>query len=1158
MSVLGEIDVTREPQKPKLFLARPNQTVISKLIEAYEVNLEVKLGSINQLTFKLPFDIDQDHKLVRNKNVDLLKERYLVKVVQGNTTEWFIITEINENADESQDSESVTAMSLGYELQDKSFRQFTTDGEDGIGPQNLSQITTIALQETLWSVDYVDGDFDVTYRSFNISSKTALDFLFEIADTFKAVIVWNTVNRKVSFYKQENVGLNRGLSVSYGKYMKSMSRNVKTDEMVTRLKVFGKDDLSIQRVNPTGANYLEDFSYFLYPFQRDPVTKVVTQSSDYMSDSLCGAILDYQELIESKSGQFTTLLANLSAKQSDYNVANTTYFDYQIDLDTTTDTVDLQKSLNVYNRKDITYNGVTSTNTFTLKGGRQHAVIIYVSNMTGLTVKLDGVTKTVSSDTWTVLGKKEAMALNGSGKYIDGSASIVISGSTSGATIKMITCQISSGEFIGAASEGTTITSNGATNSVLTSTDLELDWSLVHVGDTVYIENQLQSGYQFSGGNSDFAGIVQSIDLSGSIKKITLDRLYTTGTYNKGWLITTTNNDFVILERYVVDYRQKKVDDQKVIVDGLQADIDDILADIGILRDEIDVVNNFTSDQVQEMNMFIIEKEWSDTNYINDEDLYADAIKKFEQIKQPQTVIEVDIVNFLEVVESQGDWDKLNLGDTITIKYEKFGVNVRAKIIQINFNYESGDIKLTIANVKEIESDEDKLIKMLYKSVSTSTTVDMSKNKWDNTVGTVGEINTIINGQWDAAKKAVTAGRNQSVIIDERGLTISDPLDPLNFLRATHSVLAITNDGGNSYKHAITSTGIVAERLYGQIIMGENLIVGDADGILKLLGNKGIVYDRAGTEVMKFGLYDTEGGTERFGMMTQNAKNKVIVDKDFGFKIQKYNGSTWNDVAWMDTNGDLNLANITASGTIEATTLKATTKLLVGNINVNDLIANGLQSNSSWIKADMIEAGTITANKIKAGELVVGTNVTMGANATISWSNISSKPAVALLSDINWSQLNGKPIDLAYLSNIDWNRVKGTVVTQGGISTELLVAGTILIGDALIGNLSANKITAGTMSADRISGGTITGITINGATINGVTINSGNINVNTDIHVGNKIWLNSNSFVNGIEFGNSVEVYSDPIAKSLILTAPTGGVWCGSNRLDGTITAKFG
>ena len=85
-------------------------------------------------------------------------------------------------------------------------------------------------------------------------------------------------------------------------------------------------------VNPTGSGTIENFSYFMYPFERDSNRNVI-KSSDYMDDDLCHAILDYQEKVESYRPQFKTLMDNLTAVQEE----KTTLENEKADLTTSED-----------------------------------------------------------------------------------------------------------------------------------------------------------------------------------------------------------------------------------------------------------------------------------------------------------------------------------------------------------------------------------------------------------------------------------------------------------------------------------------------------------------------------------------------------------------------------------------------------------------------------------------------------------------------------------------------------------------------------------------------------------------------------------------------------------------------------------------------------
>lgn len=1006
----GEIDLTRDASKIKIFLAKPNSTIIAKLTEAYDVNNKLSLGSINSLSFKVPYEVDIRHNIKPNQHVNMLKFRYLLKVVLNDNVEWYMITDIEDIADDNGDSKEVKAMSLGYELKDKLIRNYSTEES---GPKTCTEVLTDALSQTLWTVDYVDASFDAVMRSFSVTSKTALDFVNEIAETFKGVIQWDTENRTISIYKEENIGTNKGLVFSYDKYIKSINKDTVTDEMTTRLKVYGKDDLSINRLNPTGTNYLEDFSYFLYPFERDGSNNVLNHS-DYMSDELCNAILDYNELLETKQGDFAGLVTQKETKQTEYDAQEIVVSTKEIEKKAIEDIVDVQQSYGTYNSVSLTHTASTTSN-ITLSGGvggRKHVVMMKVDNVSGLTINYAGTPKTLSSGVWAVVAKENIVS--------NTQKTITISGATT-TSVKIISCEISSTEY------------------------------------------------------------------------------------------STSGNESTLINKYNLDNKQTQLNTEQATLNTIQSQMDAIDDQIETLRDEIKVENNFTVGQLEERNMFIIEKEWIDQNYTDDQSLYDDAVKKFEKLREPQTIINIDVVNFLEVIECQRDWNKLNLGDIVTIKYDKFNVNVRAKIIEIDFNHESGEIELTIANVKDIKNDKERFLDLLYKSISTSTTVDMNRLKWDKTIVDLGVVGQIIDNAWDATKREINAGVSESVNIGPRGITVFDPNDPNRFIRLTHSAIGLSVDGGNTYSAALNPDGILGEMVIGKLILGNKLTIGDSQGIFNAIGPKLSIIDRNDNDVMKFGLYEgTTPETEKFGVVLQKyntsnvATHKVIMDRDDGFKIQKKVGASWEDVVWLNESGQLNLKDIIAVGTI------STPQLTVANIDVNDLIydaVEGLRAQTTWIKDGMIEANTISASKIKTSELIVGTNIAMGPSATISWGNVTSKPSFVSMSDINWDNVKSTVITAGGITTpylaataIDGMTITGATVRTAASGSRVLMDSSGLklydSGGAVVVNLNTSTGSA-TFKGDISSGSTITGSAINGSTISGTDISGGTVTGST-------------------------------------------------------------
>ena len=711
--MFGEIDLTLKPLYPQFFLAKPNKTVISKLKDIYQHNLNKKLGNISELTFSMPLYIeDSNHQKIRNRNIDIIKQRLLIKVTLGNKEEWFIINKIDSSA-EDVDSKIITAFSLGYELSDKVIRGYKCTSYNiqevllGISDSRIpldGDSTDGILNNSIWRIGYIDSQFLLTYRSFEFSSVTLLDCIFELAESFKALIVWDTINRTISFYKYENLENNKGLKFSYNNYLKSINKEEDAKEMVSRLIVEGKDGLSINEVSPSGNNFIENFSFFLNGYIKDENNNVISHSS-FMSDQLCESIISYQNLITSKKGEFDNLLEQLKTQQELY---------------------------------------------------------------------------TVKDNELTVL------------------------------------------------------------------------------------EQQLEI-------------LKDSLDIALSNDQDT------------GQLLIDISN------------KEDDIEDKNAEIDVINDAIDDINIDISELRYLISIENNFTESEIEERSLFIIEKEWIDQNYDNAEDLYADALIKFEELSSPKTVINIDIVNFLEIVEENKNWEKLNLGDLVTVFYEDLDIDVQAKIVEIEYNFEEGNISLVIANIKDILNAEEKFYKDIYSAISTSSTVNLNKYTWNSTVETKNKVDQVINGIWDANKNAVVAGINENYILDRRGLTLKDPNDNLNFLRALHNILCFTNDGGQTYKNALTTKGLVAENIWGKLIVGENLTIDASNSE----GEQTFIIDQFGVQIYNMIL----------SLIKADKMARILIDVSNGFVIQKNIGTVdtpvWKDVFKIDENGNLIAVDLT-------------------------------------------------------------------------------------------------------------------------------------------------------------------------------------------------------------------------------------------------------
>ncbi|MCY9737449.1 phage tail protein [Paenibacillus alvei] len=875
-----DLDLTVEKPSIELFLAKPNKKIIGKLTEAYDKNITAKLGNINELTFTLPYEIEKNNKLIKNPNIEKIRYRYLIKVVLNGQEEWYMINTDNDSMQDDGDSKPVTAFLLPYEMNSKIITVYNEEslnirqvllGGTAVDAEGKPRHVDGILNATRWELGFVDADFETRYRAFDFSSITVLDAVFRVAEIFKALVVWDTHNRKISFYNPEKYGRNRGLTFSYGHYLKSCNREMNTDEMTTRFKVFGQEGMSIQRVNLTGQNYLEDYTYFLYPFERNDKREVV-RSSYYMSDELCHAILDFQDYLKAYKGTFD---------------------DYTKQLE------DLQR--------------------------RRTEKKNELSNAEG----------------------ELAVAKN------------------------------------------------------------KLD-----------IENSKEP--------KDESAVNEAIS-----KK---------------------------------NYWESHVNSKKAEVDSIQRDIDNVQQKIQELRSKFSYSNHFTPKLKEELNDYIIEKEWSNDAYFDDQDLYDEALKEFERLKMPQVVVSIDIVNFLDVVECQRDWGKLVLGDTINIRYERLNKQTTAKIMEYQINDEDKSISLTIANTKDLLTDAERIYDMMYKANGASATIDTNKRSWDKIDGTKSQVEEYINNELSSIKQKIKGGINNSVEISERGILVRRSDEPHKYIVLQNGVIAMTQDDGNTWSTALTPERIIAERVMGKLIAGVNLHIDASDQH----GTKTFTVDATGVTINGAALKITGGGIGKDhlnpsfadglvnlgqnynGIVIDSANGLVMIDgasrvktvlnATEGFKFQKNVGSV-SSPSWEDRLAyDVSTGNLFIDGDIRCRSLKIGGR----EVLIGDKISGGAINE---IKTDQLTVGSAKITTALIEELEVGRNVKMGRNATIYWDQVADKPYVPTLpSYIQTTKITSTTIEspVIYGGELRGGRIISDTTID--VTTDLRVGNNIYLG----------------------------------------------------------------------------------------------------------------
>ncbi|MFD3258783.1 phage tail spike protein [Paenibacillus lentus] len=971
--MLGEIDYNLKPIQPQYFLCKPNREIIGKLKHIYNDSIQEPLNQVGELEFTIPLQIDIHHKLIKNKYAELIRERYLIKVVRGRKIDWFIVVSLSQASENDQESMTVKCYSTYHMLTDKMIKSYSVEA------YYCRQVLTDMLANTVWDIDYIDADFDLAYRAFEFQSSTVLDAIYSIADKYNAIVEFNTDAKTVSFKKPELFGLNRGLTFSFGKYLKSMNKQTTADQMVTRLTAKGKDDLTIHHVNPTGQGYIENFSYFVYPFRRND-QQTVLSSSFHMSDSLCHALLDYEELVKSKTGLIEGYIKQRQVYEDELTQLDIDHNRLKNNEKVITGTMLSQQFDGKMFFEKYVHSG-SSSHTFEVNSTYAYAILIKADNTSGLSVYLNGQLRSLPSGQWAMLGKVKDIA----------SIQVALQGGNTG----------------------------------------------------VFIQ----------------------------VANISLDEWNGSG------------NEQDIVERYSLDHKENQLRLKEIEINNKLAQITDIQNQIDALQVVLAADNNFTPAQLQELNEFVIEREFSDDVYVDEHDLYEAAQGKLRELQQPQLSIDIDIVNFLEIVGEQRNWHKLVLGDFVNIKYEPTDTYVTARIVSISYDYEGQEISLTLSNIKDVSDDSKDMEKFIQNSTNTNIIVDASKHKWGKAIVDVSEMSQLFENFWNKVTNDINMASNEHVVIDRKGITIIDPNDPLRFLRATHGVLGLTRSGGLKYETAISPDGVIAEMVLGKIILGQRVVIGDTTGVFTIEGSRLMIDDRCGREVLKLGLLSES--PDKFGIFVNRYAsptdcnnttilNRVNITADEGLVLERNRNGSFQKTLYTSTDGDLYMIGNLRVGEDERVFIADRNGISVGasiweyapfrvdmrgNCWLDSLFANNAEIKNSLFKDGHIEGSSLVLRDALGGVIKMypdhglwfGAEQFNDAIASIAMDG-TAKFKKLIVTDRHNKLLIDSEQKKIFMNNWD-------IVGAGAIDTDLLSANIVTAMDGFVTDLTASRMT---------------------------------------------------------------------------------------------------
>lgn len=179
----------------------------------------------------------------------------------------------------------------------------------------LSLLHNIFKKIPEWSIGYVDYSLWNKERKLECSRETVYNLLMNtVSDLFKCHIIWDINTFTVNFYAEENSGLTdddvvsheweSDVYISRQNLASSIDLHYSADDIKTKLKVGGADDLSIREVN-LGKNYILNLDYY--------------HNHEWMEDDLIEAYSRYMESVEEYKPLYSDAMQNWVAAYNSWN-----------------------------------------------------------------------------------------------------------------------------------------------------------------------------------------------------------------------------------------------------------------------------------------------------------------------------------------------------------------------------------------------------------------------------------------------------------------------------------------------------------------------------------------------------------------------------------------------------------------------------------------------------------------------------------------------------------------------------------------------------------------------------------------------------------------------------------------------------------------------
>ena len=398
---------------------------------------------------------------------------------------------------------------------------------------------------------------------------------------------------------------------------------------------------------------------------------------------------------------------------------------------------------------------------------------------------------------------------------------------------------------------------------------------------------------------------------------------------------------------------------------------------------------------------FIQEGTWTSEEYIDDNLYYLDAQSVAYTSSRPQIQYNISVLRLSALEEFKGK--EFRLGDISFIEDTEFFGYVPDKLPKTPYRE-----KVLISEITSVfESPESDSFKVqnyktqfedLFQRITATTkSLQYAQGEYARAAGSftpTGEINVkTLQQSFDMNAELAWAATDDSVVIDNTGITVVDTSNPNQIVRLSSEGLQFSNNGGQNFFTGLNGNGISTKYLTSGMINTADITIGNADsptfkwdiyGINALaftLNDEGEIISRDTTKFVRFdrfGLYGMTGST--IESWIPKDENEVWENAPFsltwkGFRLKNSYGDGYvsidsiDDFVVVDSEG---IKRIKIGNLADKTAESPVYGLTINNEKGSPILI--AENGQLWLK-DKLEVQTYNqANSVQIGKLDTATS----------------------------------------------------------------------------------------------------------------------------------------------------------------------------------------